>query len=49
MRILSPGEQTMSAKLIERGRGPDIEGAGIAVYDVCLLPPGRRYDHGRGW
>ncbi len=39
----------MSAKLIERSRGPDIEGTGIAVYDVCLLPPGRLYDHGRGW
>jgi len=32
--VLSLGEHTMSAKIIDRGRGPEIEGTRITVYDV---------------
>src|SRR6185503_20966619 len=38
-------EQTMGAKIIERGRGPEIEGTRITVYDVMdYLQEGWRYD-----
>src|SRR5437667_728608 len=43
--VPSPGEQTMSAKIIDRGRGPEIEGTRITVYDVMdYLLEGWRYD-----
>jgi uncharacterized protein (DUF433 family) len=35
----------MGAKIIDRGRGPEIEGTRITVYDVMdYLQEGRRYD-----
>src|SRR5262249_60758521 len=41
----SLGEQTMGAKIIDRGRGPEIEGTRITVYDVMdYLQEGWRYD-----
>jgi uncharacterized protein (DUF433 family) len=43
--VPSLGEQTMSAKIIDRGRGPEIEGTRITVYDVMdYLQEGWRYD-----
>src|SRR5262249_18420421 len=43
--VLASGEQTMDAKIIDRGRGPEIEGTRITVYDVMdYLQDGWRYD-----
>src|SRR5712691_10473666 len=43
--VPSPGDQTMGAKIIDRGRGPEIEGTRITVYDVVdYLQEGWRYD-----
>src|SRR5207244_1084421 len=47
--VLSSGEQTMGAKIIDRGRGPEIEGTRITVYDVMdYLQEGWRYDQMAG-
>src|SRR5262249_9663892 len=41
----SPGEWTMGAKIIDRGRRPEIEGTRITIYDVLdYLQEGWRYD-----
>ena len=37
--VPSLGEQTMGAKIIDRGRGPEIEGTRITVYDVMDYLP----------
>src|SRR5712691_9003008 len=44
-QVSSRGAQTMGAKIIDRGRGPEIEGTRITVYDVMdYLQEGWRYD-----
>ncbi len=43
--MLLSGEQMMGAKIIDRGRGPEIEGTRITVYDVMdYVQEGWRYD-----
>jgi uncharacterized protein (DUF433 family) len=43
--MLSSGGQMMGAQIIDRGRGPEIEGTRITVYDVMdYLEAGWRYD-----
>ena len=43
--VLSTGEETMGAHIIHRGRGPEIDGTRITVYDVLdYLQAGWRYD-----
>src|SRR5207244_7275615 len=43
--IFLSGEGTMGAKIINRGRGPEIAGTRITVYDVLdYLQAGWRYD-----
>jgi uncharacterized protein (DUF433 family) len=44
-KVLLPGDKSMSAQIIDRGRGPEIAGTRITVYDVLdYLQEGWRYD-----